>query len=64
VNTHGSVAKSVRLHREKHPELYCSKCLWRTGGGDCPRHRSKGVRLIATIETHPYGYRRDEVVEA
>lgn len=38
--SHGSVAKSVRLQKEKHPDLYCSdsRCLYRTGGGDCPKH--------------------------
>lgn len=38
--TRGGVAKKVRENKEKHPELYCPnpKCLWRTGGGPCPRH--------------------------
>lgn len=36
--SHSSVAAKVREHKEKHPELYCPKCLWRTGGGPCPRH--------------------------
>lgn len=40
--THGSVAKSVRLRKEAHPELYCRAlgCLWRLTGTDswCPRH--------------------------
>jgi hypothetical protein len=38
MTTHNSVAKSVREHKEKHPELYCPKCLWKTGGGFCFRH--------------------------
>lgn len=32
-------AASARRSKEKHPELYCPLCLWRTGGGYCPRHR-------------------------
>lgn len=26
--------------KERHPEAYCPepRCLWRTGGGRCPRH--------------------------
>jgi len=35
---YGSTAAKVRARKEKHPELYCSKCLWMTGGGNCPRH--------------------------
>jgi hypothetical protein len=35
-----SPAAQVAQHKERHPELYCPtrKCLWRTGGGFCPRH--------------------------
>lgn len=41
--THGSVAKKVRLNKEAHPELYCpvGRCMWRTGGGRCPKHVSQ-----------------------
>ena len=37
-----STAAKVRLAKEAKPELFCSKpgCLWRTGGGDCPKHKS------------------------
>lgn len=37
---HNSVAKSVRLHKEDNPDLYCSRpgCLYRTNGGDCSPH--------------------------
>lgn len=36
-----SVAANVAQHKAKHPELYCPtpRCLWRTGGEHCPRHR-------------------------
>ena len=38
-----STAAKVALQKEKRPEMYCpaNKCLWRTGGGYCPRHRPK-----------------------
>jgi hypothetical protein len=34
-------AAVVAKHKEHHPELYCQQkqCLWRTGGGFCPRHK-------------------------
>jgi hypothetical protein len=36
----GQVAAKVAANKEKHPERYCPapQCLWRTGGGYCPRH--------------------------
>jgi hypothetical protein len=36
-----STAAKVALQKEKRPEMYCPvpRCLWRTGGGFCPRHR-------------------------
>lgn len=39
--TRGSVAARVARNKERHPERYCpaSRCLWRTGGGYCPRHQ-------------------------
>lgn len=35
-----SVAANVAANKERHPENYCptNRCLWRTGGGYCPRH--------------------------
>ena len=36
--SHGQVAAKVRKDKEAHPEKYCPKCLWKTGGGPCPRH--------------------------
>jgi hypothetical protein len=49
MSSHAGVAKSVREDKQRHPELYCPKCLWKTaklnretqeyeGGGPCPRH--------------------------
>lgn len=34
----------ARLNKEAHPELYCPKCLWKTGGGYCPRHDPEIIR--------------------
>ena len=44
MNGRASTAKKVREAKERHPELYCPEkdCLWRTGGGYCPRHRQEG----------------------
>jgi hypothetical protein len=53
VSTHNSVAKSVREHKEAHPELYCLHCLWRTGGGPCPRHA--GLSATRREEIKSYG---------
>lgn len=30
--------KEVRERKERKPELYCRRCLWMTGGGNCHRH--------------------------
>lgn len=38
VVSEGSTAAKVAERKRKRPDLYCSKCLWMTGGGDCPRH--------------------------
>ena len=34
------IAATVARSKEQHPERYCPerRCLWRTGGGYCPRH--------------------------
>lgn len=45
--THGSVARSVREDKEKHPEKYCRnpRCLWRVetreGRKPCPKHPAR-----------------------
>ena len=45
--SHGSIAKLVRLNKEKHPEYYCKhpECLYRTetalGHRECPKHEYK-----------------------
>lgn len=35
-----STAAKVAEYKRRHPELYCPapRCLWKTGGGSCPRH--------------------------
>lgn len=47
--SHSSVAKRVRLMKEKYPDHYCSdsRCLWRRYNGqtreitECPKHPRK-----------------------
>jgi hypothetical protein len=55
MTTHGSVAKRVRLHKALHPNLYCPDCLWRTGGGYCPRHDTPLVAFERIEEIASYG---------
>lgn len=40
-----NVAAKVRENREKHPEFYCTQCLWRVVQRDgtktpCPKHQA------------------------
>lgn len=46
----GAVAAQVAAQKRKHPELYCprDRCLWRTGGGPCPRHPHAGLVVTST----------------
>jgi len=39
-----SIQATVGQHKRQHPEQYCPvrDCLWKTNGGLCPRHISKG----------------------
>jgi len=46
--THATVAKKVRLDKERHPEDYCTDptCLWRVrskvhGDKPCPKHMGR-----------------------
>jgi hypothetical protein len=64
MTSHASVAKSVRLRKEQHPELYCpaDNCLWRTSpSGDekvgkyCPRHANLCTCGGTGAEPNPYG---------
>lgn len=49
--SYGAVAADTARDKEKRPEVYCpqKRCLWRTGGGHCPRHkpRERGVIQIS-----------------
>lgn len=53
-----NTAARVAQTKENHPERFCPKprCLWRTGGGYCPRH-------IAPAETAPPLRSLSEVAE-
>jgi hypothetical protein len=52
MTTHGSAAKAAREQKERHPELYCpvDRCLWRTGGGRCPKHPAPVAVELAEME--------------
>jgi hypothetical protein len=41
------VAAKVAQDKEKHPEKFCPtpRCLYRTGGGYCPRHGQPVIRV-------------------
>jgi hypothetical protein len=47
-----STAAKVAQHKEKNPAVYCpnKRCLWRTGGGYCPRHQrvERDAPVLAT----------------
>ena len=56
-------ASKVAEHKRRHPEYYCPvpRCLWRTGGGRCPRHqlaseemREPAVPLFDSQRKHAY----------
>jgi hypothetical protein len=36
-----NTASKVAEYKREHPHLYCPvpRCLWRTGGERCPRHK-------------------------
>jgi hypothetical protein len=46
-----NTAAKVAQNKEKHPEHYCPthRCLWRTGGGHCPRHTQNGPKPKTTV---------------
>ena len=43
--TRNGVAASVAQNKERNPGKYCpaKRCLWRTGGGYCPRHAQQPI---------------------
>ncbi len=55
--TRNGVAASVAENKERNPGKYCpvNRCLWRTGGGYCPRHAGVEVftgRPIDALSRH------------
>ena len=50
-----SAQVSAALNKEAHPEVYCParKCLWRTGGGYCPRHPEPVREHSRRITSYP-----------
>lgn len=52
MSTYRSVAASVAESKRKHPEDFCpvDRCLWRTGGGHCPRHVHLAAAPAPAIE--------------
>ena len=50
--TRGDVAAKVAANKQKHPERFCPvpRCLWRTGGGRCPRHSESDALENAIVE--------------
>lgn len=51
-----TVQIKVALRKQEHPEEYCpvKKCLWRTGGGRCPRHQQHFIVEHFTLPTRRY----------
>jgi hypothetical protein len=58
VSYYRSVAASVAQAKERHPEQFCPtrKCLWRTGGGKCPRHGGEPKAAAKPRWTGPVGF--------
>ncbi len=63
-----NTAAMVRKRKEAHPELYCTdrRCLWRTGGGSCPRHKpiADAAPIVRAIRDVPEERRMDAVAVA
>lgn len=64
-------AAKVAQAKEKYPEKFCPErdCLWRTGGGRCPRHQhiadvrsgvapidEADIRIARLCRTHPTAF--------
>ena len=57
-------AASERKRKEKHPELFCPKCLWRLASGPCPRHQSEARNQLSQDAREGYGdIRREDAVD-
>lgn len=52
-----NIQAKVAQDKENHPDYFCpiGRCLWRTGGGYCPRHKDVPVMIhrdrLARAET-------------
>ena len=48
-------AARVAASKTAHPEEFCpnARCLWRTGGGACPRHAASSLRLVVYVNDGP-----------
>lgn len=46
--SYGAIAADTARDKEKRPEVYCpqKRCLWRTGGGHCPRHKPRETGVL------------------
>lgn len=53
------VAAKVAAEKTKHPERFCpeKRCLWRTGGGYCPRHSAGGGSLAGSFEENKEAFK-------
>jgi len=47
-----SINAKVAEDKKRHPERFCQapRCLWRTGGGYCPRHARTERRPITATD--------------
>jgi hypothetical protein len=46
-----NIQAKVAMDKENHPGDFCPtrRCLWRTGGGSCPRHAAENERIAEMI---------------
>ena len=62
-SSYRAVAAKVAESKRLHPDQFCpaERCLWRTGGGRCPRHpaptsaAAAPPRLACTCAERDYG---------
>jgi len=61
-----TTAQKVAEHKAKHPDQYCPRprCLWRTGGGHCPRHQPKEIinESFYDVETNYHIFQRGDAI--
>jgi len=62
-----STAAKVAEAKRKHPDQFCprARCLWRTGGGPCPRHGGeKAPPCVAAMGCLCAGHARGNPADA